>query len=79
LPDLGGYELDQPYNRIISLGVWAPFPSAVNVAGVRGAPPRRAVADDPRDGRRLQQASTARLPGEEDALIYCGVVALTAP
>src|SRR2546427_10295350 len=83
LPDLAGYELDQPYqrfgrragvvgvdgdrdqtrvlrylpedpstataaarqrqrrsrrafdNRIISLGVWAPFPSAVNVAGVR--------------------------------------------
>jgi len=35
LPDLAGYELDQPHNRIISLGVWAPFPSAVNVAGVR--------------------------------------------
>ena len=35
MPDLAGYELDQPHNRIISLGVWAPFPSAVNVAGVR--------------------------------------------
>src|SRR3989454_10451901 len=64
LPDLAGYELDQPYSRIISLGVWAPFPSAVNVAGVRGAPPRRAVADDPADicsrSRRHSRMRSAR-------------------
>ena len=48
-------------------------------AWLRLMPHEGGVAGDLRDGGRLQQASTACRRGEDDALLYCGVVTLTPP